>query len=60
MGFDNILSMEDRRAVSKEIIDFTQHYLHGIFDGSNPSNNSRLPIEYAFLKRNCDFREEKL
>ena len=52
--------MEDRRAVSKEIIDFTQHYLHGIFDGSKPSNNSRLPIEYAFLKRNCDFREEKL
>ena len=33
----NIESLEDRRAVSKEIIDQTLLYLHGVFGKDNPS-----------------------
>ena len=43
---ENIVSMEDRRAVLKEIIDVTLHYLHGIFGGDNPSNFLILSMEY--------------
>ena len=34
-------SIEDRRAVAKEILDQTLHYLHGVFGSDNPSK-SRL------------------
>ena len=32
-------SLEERRAVSKEIIDQTLHYLHGVFGRDNPSES---------------------
>ena len=36
---ENIESLEERRAVSKEILDETLHYLHGIFGKDNPSKS---------------------
>ena len=37
-----IESLEERRAVSKEIIDNTLHYLHGVFGRDNPSKSMFL------------------
>ena len=36
---ENIENLEDRRAVSKEILDETLHYVHGIFGKDNPSKS---------------------
>ena len=37
-------SLEERRAVSKEIIDYTLHYLHGVFGSDNPSKSMFLSV----------------
>jgi hypothetical protein len=48
-------SLEERRAVSKEIIDYTLHYLHGVFGSDNPSNSMLLCVP----KLLCVHRKEK-
>ena len=41
--------MEDRRAVSKEIVDQTLQYLHGVFGKDNPSEQfKRNYLKYYF------------